>query len=409
MFIALSPVQDLFLQGTALRGIGGYPSLFPLLAILAVSLTRRLCLGNFNVNRILLLCLAYVIATTFYGFVVFGTTVFGESLFLKSATNAAPMIFFLFAMYGVDYEPQSTVRAALFTALGILVVGILFSDGNPFGLPSVFENSILHFGPAYGDRPRGLSTEPSELSITVIGIGFLCAHASRSRAAKRFLCMMTLGLLVLSGSKGGIMIIFLCVFILCLMKWHSKWYHVPAVVLVLVPLGIVAVLVSQDLFPQEQFSGGSVAMRVPMYLCALIAVKHHPLGVGLSGYLPAIATYLPEAMETMQSWIPVPVNFIGIAGNLSSTDKAGTMVFSLDQLIRFGIPFAVVFVVFVTRFLRRLEARKQMILFIGVLASAVAATTYIPMIGQFVTPILLGIALREAEGGADIRKRGMIS
>jgi hypothetical protein len=132
-----------------------------------------------------------------------------------------------------------------------------------------------------------------------------------------------------------------------------------------------------------------------MIICALTTVTHHPFGVGLSGFLPAVAKYLPGAMSTLESFFEVPLFFGEVTDYLVSADMVSTKTFFFDQLMRFGIPFAVLFVVFMSRLLKRLAAAQKSTLLIAILASAVAITTYIPGTGNFAIPIAFGLALSE--------------
>jgi len=131
-----------------------------------------------------------------------------------------------------------------------------------------------------------------------------------------------------------------------------------------------------------------------------MTVIHHPFGVGLTGFLPAIARYLPGAMSKLEAMFSFPLYFGEVSEYLTSADMVSTKTFFFDQLIRFGIPFAFVFVIFIGRLLKRLAVMKQTILLVAVLASAIAVTTYVPGTGNFAIPIVFGIALSEVKSGS---------
>src|SRR6185312_8330313 len=120
LFIALSPIQDCFLQGTPMRSLGASPSLFPLCGIGLVAGARWLLSSELKVNVKLLFCLAYVSITAIYGFLIFGTSSHGENLFLKGTTIFVSLGVILFATFGVNYEPAPLLRAAIYSAFILL-------------------------------------------------------------------------------------------------------------------------------------------------------------------------------------------------------------------------------------------------------------------------------------------------
>src|SRR5262249_31580032 len=170
-----------------------------------------------------------------------------------------------------------------------MIVGLCFGNNNPLGLPELTETPFFHWV-ANNDfgRPRGFTTEPSVFSLNVTIVGLLSAHIAKSRAAKALLLVVTVALLVFARSKGGILMLFLTLMILCLIKWHSRWYHIVGVAFILLPLGLSLIWLVPLLFTDTMiYESTTVPTRLSMILCALIAVRHHPLGVGLSGFVPA--------------------------------------------------------------------------------------------------------------------------
>jgi hypothetical protein len=401
LFIALSPIQDFFLQGTPMRSLGASPSLFPLLAIILLTFGQWLVSGDLKVDRVFLLCLMYVVLTTIYGFLFFGLTSHQESLIWKSMASLISLALLLFAVNNIDYRMNRFVREGIYTAFAIVVIGFLFSKENPFGLPPLLDLPWLHYTSLSELRPRGFSSEPSELSISAIVFGLLSTHLARSRTAKGLLFALTLSVLIASGSKGGIITLFLCALILGLIRWHSRWYHFAGAICVLLPLGLLLIVrLIPLLFPEDVImESGTIPTRFSMILCSLTTVVHHPFGVGLSGFLPSVATYLPDAMSTVQSYFPWPLNFDEVSQYQTSADMVSTKTFFFDQLIRFGIPFALVFFFAVGKILRCLMSRKQMIIAVAILATAIAITTYIPIAGVLTVSIVFGVAVSEVRSG----------
>jgi len=357
-----------------------------------------------RVSLSVVICLAYVLFTAVYGILLFGVRSHGENLLWKGTTIFISLATIIFAVK-LDYDKSPVVRSAIYVAFALVLFGFLFGNSNPLGLPALVENGVLHYYPLPDLRPRGFASEASQFSLTAVIIGLLSVHVARSRAAKTLLFLVTLGLLIASGSKGGILTLFICVIILCVMKWHSKFYHIIILFFILLPLGLGLIWVIPNLFPEEALaSSGTVPTRFSMIICALMTVIHNPFGVGLTGFLPAVAKYLSGAMSTVQSIFPFPLNFEEVSDYLISSDMVSTKSFFFDQLMRFGIPFAFFFVVFIGSLLKRLVAERQRVLFIAILASTIAIMTYAPGTGNYAIPILFGVALTEVRNGPNPRR-----
>jgi len=167
---------------------------------------------------------------------------------------------------------------------------------------------------------------------------------------------------------------------------------------VLFPLGLVLIWLIPTLFPEESLAlSGTIPTRVSMIICALMTAVHHPFGVGVTGFLPAVGRYLPDAISMLGSFFNVPLSFEEVSGYLVSADYVGTKTFFFDQLMRFGIPFAVGFFIFIVGLLKRLAAKRQIVLLIATLACTVAMITYQPGTGNFAISIVFGLALRETK------------
>jgi hypothetical protein len=396
-FITLCPIQDFILRGSALIAIvGSSLSSIPLLSIILLAIAAWVVRGRFCVPQVGAIAALYACVITIYGVMQFGMTFYGYNLLRTSLGSLMILSFFLAAIFIPRYELRDTVRAACYVAFFLLVVGVCFSHPTLFGLPGFFDNPALHYTPIDPtlDRPRGLSTEPSFLSVTTISIGLLCAHFSRKRLSKAFFLVATVGLLVAIGSKGGIFIIFICLGILAMLRFR-KWYQLPLLGLAIVPLALIATASIPTLFPETGIlQSGSVQTRASMILCAIVTVVHHPFGVGFSGYRPAVSKYLPDSMSTIQSLSPLPLDFSEVSEYVGVSPNVGTKTFFFDQAICFGLPFVIFFIVLIVRLLKRLSEEKR-ILFVGVMAVGIAFCTYVSVSGEYATAILFGVAIQE--------------
>lgn len=396
-FIALCPIQDFIWRGTPIIAIvGSSPSSVPLLFISFLALGSWIVSGRFRVPQAGALVAVYAFVLTIYGVMRFGMTFEGYNLVRTSLGSLMILSLFLAAIFIPRYDMRGTVRSACYVAFVVLVIGLCFSHPTPFGLPGLFDNTALHYTPIdlTFDRPRGLSTEPSFLSVTTISIGLLCAHFSRKRISKISFVLATAGLLVGIASKGGIFVIFICLGVLAMLKFR-KWYQLPVLGLAIVPIALTAVLSIPTLFPESgALQSGSVQTRASMIVCAVLTVVHHPLGVGFSGFRPAVSQYLPDSMRSIQSLSPLPLDFSEVSEYLGVSPDVGTKTFFFDQTISFGLPFVILFCVLITRLLKRLTAEKR-ILFVAVLAVVIALCSYVSVSGEYATAILFGVAIRE--------------
>lgn len=394
-FIAFCPIQDFFLRGTAVAMVGSSPSSIPLLFIIVLSFAYWALCGEFRVLQIGAISALYAILLTIYGVMQFGISFYGQNLLRKSIGSLTVLSMFLAAIFLPRYEFRGTVRSACYAAFFILVFGLCFTHPTPFGLPSFFDNPAFHYTiiPTL-DRPRGLSSEPSFLSVTTISIGLLCAHFSRTRISKAFFLLATVGLLVAIGSKGGIFIIFICLGILAMLRFR-KWYQLPILGLAIVPLGLIAAASIPTLFPETGvLQSDSVQTRASMIVCASLTVAHHPFGVGFSGFLPAVKRYLPESINSIQALSPLPLDFSEVLEYLGPSPNVGTKTFLFDEAMCFGLPFVIFFIVLIISLLKRLHMETR-ILFLGVMAVAIAFCSYVSVSGEYATAILFGVAIQE--------------
>ncbi len=396
LFIALSPIQDSLLQGTWLSTMGRSFSLFPLALLFLISAGNWLLKGRFFVSKPLLLVIGYVLALTLYGLAEFGWHSHGQNMLLKSISSSVPLILLLFVIFKVPYHYRGVVKSALLVAFALLVIGFLLGSLNVLGLKDLVENPFFHFVRNTGERPRSFATESSEFSIQILGLGLLSMHYARSKTLRISIGAIATILLIVGGSRGGILTFLLCLVILVLIRKHRRWYQVAGAILLALPVAFFTSFLIPQLFPESSLTEyTSVATRGGMITCALVIVAHHPLGVGLSGFLPAIASYLPASMEYLQRLFRVPLNFKELAGYITSAENIGTKTFFFDQLIRFGLPFALLFLIWSFRVIRKLAQSDQRYLCIAAAAAVIGSITYIQPVAPDICPIVMGVALCE--------------
>jgi O-Antigen ligase len=405
LVIVLCPIQDFFLAGTPLRTLGASPSVFPLSLLILISASLWCARGKYAVGRSVFICAAYALITTAYGFLIFGASAYGQNLVVKSIVSSVPIGLFLFAIFKLDYEDEQTLRIAVYCALALFILAFIFGNNNPFGLPALAENPVLHNTINDDVRPRGLASEASMFSITAISLGLLSVHLTKARVGRFLLALLTFSLLVLSGSKGGIFTVFLGFMAIAVVRLHAKWYQTILLIGAILPAGggVLWVLISRFMTTDTDTINGSFATRISMIMCSVIAVAHHPLGVGLSGFLPAVQRYLPDAMSVFDSWFKLPVSFGEVSQYLISSDAVSTKTFFFDLFMRFGIPFAIAYSVFIGHLVADLNRKEKTTLLIAVVAIVIATATYIPPVGSYACAVTMGVAINEA------RRRQFIS
>jgi len=391
LFIVLVPFQDSILLHTP---IASALSIVPLMLLLTFAVGRWILETAPAVNR-------SVFCVGLYVFLICAIHLFdgGVSLqeWLPLIRYLLLTILVLFATFGLDYSQVLSLRTALYAAFVFTVVGaildIIFGRG--------FMGS-LHITPAMLDRPRGFSSEASTLSVQIVCSGMLTAHFLLRKWMKWMVALVTCGLLIASGSKGGLIALLLCVLVMATARSMSSSLLKILIWCVTIPVVYFGsfLLMSRFTMIVESNETSTIATRLSMSVYAILTLAHHPLGVGFTGFFPSIPRYLPTAMDFVQSFFPFPLWFYEVRTYLSPPyAEADCKTFFFDFLVFFGIPFAIVFIRFTYRLLARLLQQRCYWLFVGTLFAVVALFTYYSTIKVYAIPLLFGISLHE------IRKR----
>jgi len=394
LFVALCPFEDIY-EG-ALSSAGRSLSLYPLLVLAALAGANWIIRGHYRVHVATLLAVVYAVIITLFGLAVFGTSNLGQNLIVKSVTSAIPLALFMYAVLAIDYE-QPYIKEAVAIAFCFLIAGFLFSDHNLLGLKPLFNSRIFHYSQVVDRRAKGFASEASVYSQQIIGIGLLLTSMVVQRSWKILVGIVTVLLLIASGSKGGLSTIFLCLIVYTFIRWHSRWYHVIFLIGSLSVLGLIAVKVLPVLFTTdviETFS--TIATRGGMITCACQISWHYPFGVGLSGFVPAIQKTLPSSIDFIQSLFKVRFNLQEILLYMKSSEFVSTKTFFFDQLIRFGLPFAAAYIYFTYKTGKQLLSQNKAGYWIVFACTMIAITTYIQPVGAYSTAIVLGVILNEA-------------
>jgi len=391
--IVLCPLQDTILQKTPLKLFGASPAVLPLLALATIALFSNLFAPKLTFDRKILIGLVYVLLICAIHIVTFQPGLDPiQWRPLRSFGLMTALIVYL--LTGVDYRNTRGLRISIYVALLITLIGVIL--GGILGPDAI---KFLQVTPDISGRPRGFSTESSTLSVQIVCIGMLCSHYLKRTWLKIIVGAITAGLLIYSSSKGGLISLLLCVLILVLVRTRASLFYKLLIGFLLSP-----VLVAGALLVASKFSNlitlnqtTTIATRASMALFSGIVVLHNPLGVGFTGFYPAIPKYLYSAMWTIQSWFPFPLAFVEVKGYLAPPFKdADCKSFFLDFLVFFGVPFAILFFRFGFKLLQRLLAYRFFSLFVAVLFAFLALFTYYSSMNAYTVPLLIGIALYEA-------------
>lgn len=397
LLVALLPFQDTFLQKTPMRNVGASLSVFPLVVLLLVKVLARVGRLDFRVGRVGLRCTIYALVLTSVYLVMFGVTMQETSLILKSMNMFAIVGLFGFGAMATKGAERKWLAAGAavgfaFTLLASVLGGAL--DGN----------SLLHATVNLDSRPRGFCTESSTFSVQVVISGLLATYMARRKLSKGLLLGATMGLLMLSGSKGGLISLLLCCGVYWVMRVGLSPVRLVLGAAVLVPMGyFVGGMIAQG-FDNDMISeGSSVATRATMALFAWVTVSHHPLGVGFGGFYPALPRYLPDAMAMAKGFFNFPLIFVEVSNYQYTAENADCKALFLDFAVFFGLPFMVAFFVFFFRLCRALYREQQQILLIGALFSATALLSYYSSMNAYSIPVLIGICLWGKHADAALR------
>ncbi len=390
--ITLSPLQDTVLQKTPLKLFGASPAVLPVLALASLALFRQILRLKFALDRKMLIGIGYVLAICVAHIITFQPGL--DSIQWRPLRSFGLMTaLIVFLMTGVDYKNTRGLRFAIFMAASITLAGVAL--GALLGPDSM---RILQVTPDAGGRPRGFCTESSTLSVQIVCVGMLCSHYLLRTWKKVVTGVITGGLLIYSSSKGGLISLLLCVLILALMRSRASVFSKILAGIVVSPILVFGVLLVASRFSSLVMLNQTttIATRVSMALFSGVVVLHNPLGVGFTGFYPAIPRYLYSAMWTVQSWFPFPLAFTEVREYLTPPFKdADCKSFFLDFLVFFGIPFAIVFFRFGNNLLQELLAHRLFSLFVAVLFAFLALFTYYSTMNAYTVPLLMGIAIYE--------------
>lgn len=399
--IILMPIQDCILGKTSLGYVGSNISCIPLaihgiLGLLIWSMQR-----NLAVSRRSLVGAFYVICISLMYILAWGPVSHGGSVLFKSFSGAVVLLLWIYTLFGIDYTPSKGLRYASQIAFLVMILGVVITDLHISALASLGQSQLFHIMPPSqsSTRWRGFSVEPSMLSATAVSLGFAAAHLSPKKYHRYIIIGLTLILLLLSQSKGGLLVLGISGFVVLFIKRPSFLRLLFYLSLCIsIAIGAVFVIIQQLTALDFVQATGTFATRISMAVWSFVVAFHHPFGVGLSGFYEAIRIYLPTAMDWVRHASPVPLNFGEVQeyvdGNMAIV-PLDTKCFFFEYVAMFGVPFIIAYVRFAGQTLKALHQHKQEALMVGFIFLIVGMSTYINGPTLYAGFFLAGLAHRE--------------
>ena len=398
IFIILIPFQDSALQGTPLRFLGASPAFIPLLLILFLRLARTTTSTALNRNPFLLMIIAAfaTLLTSYYSIFIYMDKYSFSFLGYKLFSNGILYFFALYAIFALRYQNTNIRRfviASFVLAAGGLVVTALLH------LRFFEYKTIFHFTPNSNLRPRGFSMEASDFGATIGSLSLLSAHYARKIFRPIILAIGT-GAIIFSGSKGSIAtwtisIVFILVYI---MSHDTKTNHTKLLAYLFTACaGAVILFIGYDYvlgMLYQSLPTTTIPTRVTMAFTALYISLTSPLGVGLSGVIPAVSQNVPHVVHFLQNMGFDNLNYtevLGYANDPTGNDISAKSFFFTGIMI-WGFPFIILYIWFNTTLFTRLwKYNNTPYLFGAFTFSFVGLSSYVGLLNLYCLSMVYGI------------------
>lgn len=400
--ILLTPFQDTILR-LALRHMGSSFAALPLLLLVVIDVALWLRSPAKRLNRKWLLLTGYVLGANIIALLVFGLEWNGVNLILKTATLALMTALALYATFRPDWLKLPHLGRAVRIAFLIAVAGVLIGDLNLFGLKGLVGNPVFHQTENNDTRWRGLTPEASTLSINAGSLGLLGAALTVSVPGKVALVVATILLLALGASKGAVLVLGFVGGMVVLLSKGSR-LRAAAVLILLLPVGYIGYQRFLQMSTAEALSDTTTAAtRGAVILWAVRVMEHNPLGVGFAGFYPALSTYLPDTLDMVSRISPLPLRFDEVVDYANSADNVSTKTLLFNFGTYFGVPFLILFAVFISRLIRGcMDARKPVLMALILFVTA-GVCTYSDPIAYYNICLVYGVGWRQYKAVTNAR------
>ncbi|KTR84386.1 hypothetical protein NS277_04235 [Novosphingobium barchaimii] len=398
--IALSPIQNSSLQAGPLGYLGASPSFAPLTLYCALTAAFRvLVLKSANVEIITLAITAYTCIVSLFGLYLEPSTTYNTSYMMQKTFSN--IIFNVILIYPVFRFPSMTagLRASIYFAFTLSIVGYVLVD--VFRVSGIAAPSLLKV--AWGvTSPSGLSLELSTFAATIATLGLVSTAVTRGRIWKAILLsLVAIFVFGLSHSKGTT----ICLVLACGLPFiTSSKASVPVRVLGLLAVTLIAYAISFvliDRFEADLTKSTSSSTRSVLVLTGFVVAANYPLGVGYSGYFPAMVEYAPKTANLLRQTLSVDVNMAEYERyvSLGQLDSLNIKAQAFEYLAVLGIPGALLFFGFNIFLYYRLSSKSSgaSVVVLSIFwFTFFAVTTYVPATGIYIFTLAYGILVRSA-------------
>lgn len=396
--ILLVPFQNSILQATPLRFLGASLSFVPLVLFSLYAFLYRISAQGLKTPEIYLAVLLFLsVIPTVWGLVVVERVdVSTAFLVKKTLTNTILNVFLLYPLF-IMPDPGKWLERAVYAALGICIAGYVLVD--VLAVPGMAYPSLFQASHAV-TTPRGFSLEQSTFGATIAILCLLATVVTKSHACRMvFLTLLLAFVFGISASKGtmlGVILAFGMAFV-----FSGKKNIVPKLMgLILVcVIGYFASGKITERFDGELQRAGSVSTRSILILSAAPSLVENPLGVGYSGYIPALIKYVYPTMSWLRSNGFESAATDEIDSYIASEDKRALNIKAqlFEYIMVFGLPGLILIAVFhigLHRRLYNLDHPARIYLLALFWFCLVSLLTYMPALGMYIYTIAYGVMMK---------------
>jgi len=347
------PFQNMSFQSGPLGVAGSQLTFFPLLLLLALSIAKILFGASVKKTLMIFIFFFFALATVSSAVTlwVVGNQGFSDVLlFHKYYAQLLLYSVWLVAVFGLKIDKSFV--PFVWVAFWVACIGAFFSILSPYF--NQYNAGLFLYAQNYNLRPRGFSKEASDLALTIGSLGgFLYLFGGRWA---RLVILMVVGLFLLFiQSKGAVVAWVAAMLLSWMIIFLRKGWSYNLLVEVLVGLSPFFMYYLMSVNFESGYTetasyvhavahgSTSIGTRFTMAIFSLGTLLYFPLGVGFSGYLPWVHSYLGDVV----SWVSNLYPNLDYSEVLSySTSVTGEFVSAkslfFDGVIVFGFPFVLI-------------------------------------------------------------------
>jgi hypothetical protein len=113
------------------------------------------------------------------------------------------------------------------------------------------------------------------------------------------------------------------------------------------------------------------------------------------GFYPALSEYLPDTLEMISDISPLPLNFEEVVAYATSAENASTKTLLFNFGTYFGLPFLIIFSIFIRRLIGGCVSSRKPALLAAILFVTAGVCTYSDPIVYYNICLVFGIGWRQ--------------